>query len=88
MTRKAKNKHRVKIGKDYQKYPWWINFCKSARPHLIEKYSLTTNLKLSLDQIYNNLLRPYNARIIMFGERQTVEFDSKADYTFFVLKWS
>lgn len=90
MTRKAKSKHRVKIGKDYQKYPWWINFCKSARPRVIEGYNSDpfNDLRFSVDALYNELLKPYNARMVMFGERQSIEFNSKEDFTFFVLKWS
>ena len=83
-------KCRINVGRKYKSAAWWLNFCKAYRRDFItiKAFRMIENERFSIDEFYNNLLKPYNARMIMFGERQCIEFNSKKDFTFFVMKWS
>ena len=83
-------KCRINVGNKYRQATWWLNFLRAHRKkHLIQgAFCIQEGVKFSLDEFYNNALRPYNGRLIMFGSRQCIEFDSEKDYTFFVMKWS
>ena len=83
-------KYRVNVGNKHRLSAWWLNFLKAYRQDFIRTsgFHLAEGTRFSIDEFYNNLLKPYNGRIIMYGQRQSIEFDSKKDFTFFVLKWS